>query len=185
MVTESVGLQQSSTKISEEDYIRQFVYFPILDKVMSELQHRFSTENMAILCGIYALSPKNNNFLEFDTLTPLASHYKSNLEDLEIELRQLNRLVKRKKEKDDFNAETLLEMIFFVNKYEDAFYEIKRLLYIACSICVTSVEAERSFSTLKLIKTHLRSTMADDRLSNITIISIHKKGQKTEFRPCS
>jgi len=167
-------------------YKTVFVYFPILDKVISELKRRFSTKNMAILCGMDALSPKNNTFLEFDTLTPLASHYKSNLEDSKIELRQLNRLVKRKKEKDDFNAETLLEMISFVNKYEDAFYKIKRLLYIACSICVTSVEAERSFSTLKLIKTHLRSTMTDDRLSNITMISIHKKKrQKTESRPCS
>ena len=84
-----------------------------------------------------ALSPKNNTFLEFDTL---ASHYKSNLEDSKIELRQLNRLVKRKKEKDDFNAETLLEMISFVNKYEDAFYKIKRLLYIGKRLYVRTVK---------------------------------------------
>jgi len=74
-------------------------------------------------------------------------------------------------------------MISFVNKYEDAFYEIKRLLYIVCSICVTSVEAEQSFSTLKLIKTQLRSTMTD--CPTLQLFQFTKNGQKTEFRPCS
>ena len=43
---------------------------------------------------------------------------------------------------------------------------------------MTSAEAERTFSTLKLIKTHLRTTMADMRLSSIAVISVHKKRAK-------
>jgi len=37
---------------------------------------------------------------------------------------------------------------------------------------VTVASAERSFSTLKLIKTFNRSTMCQDRLSSLAIISI-------------
>ena len=44
---------------------------------------------------------------------------------------------------------------------------------IACTIPVTSVQSERSFSCLKLIKTHLRTTMLDDRLSDVAVLSMH------------
>ena len=67
----------------------------------------------------------------------------------------------------------LVQFSAFVSKYEEAFFEINRLLRIACIIPVTSVQSERSFSCLKLIKTHLRTTMADDRLSNLIVLSMH------------
>ena len=49
----------------------------------------------------------------------------------------------------------LIKFATFVSKYEDAFQEIKELVNIACTIPVTSVQSERSFSCLKLIKTHV------------------------------
>jgi len=39
---------------------------------------------------------------------------------------------------------------------------------------MTSTEAERSFSTVKRIKTFLRSTMSEDRLSALSMLSIEK-----------
>ena len=38
-----------------------------------------------------------------------------------------------------------------------------------------SAEAERSFSTLKRIKTFLRNTMAEERLTALAMLSIEKK----------
>ena len=66
-----------------------------------------------------------------------------------------------------------MQFSIFVSKYEDAFFEMNRLLRIACTIPVTSAESERSFSCLKLIKTHLRTTMVNERLSNLIILSMH------------
>src|SRR6218665_885765 len=63
----------------------------------------------------------------------------------------------------------------FVSKYDDAFNELSRLLQIACTMPVTSVESERSFSCLKLIKTHLRTTMLDERLSSLAVLSMHSE----------
>ena len=65
-----------------------------------------------------------------------------------------------------------------MTKYHDAFFEVSRLLRIACTIPITSVASERSFSCLKLIKTHLRTTMLDERLSNIAILSVHSRRAK-------
>ena len=64
----------------------------------------------------------------------------------------------------------VLEFHNFVTRYKDAFFESK----IACTIPVSSSEAERTFSCLKLIETHLRTTMAEKRLSDLAMLSIHK-----------
>jgi len=72
-------------------------------------------------------------------------------------------------------ADRLVSFADFVSKYHEAFYELNRLIRIAVTLPVTSVEAERSFSCLKLIKTHLRTTMLDERLSDIALLSVHSR----------
>jgi hypothetical protein len=43
------------------------------------------------------------------------------------------------------------------------------------TIPVTVASAEKSFSKLKLIKSYLRSTMSQERLNGLAILSIEKK----------
>ena len=50
-----------------------------------------------------------------------------------------------------------------------------RLCSLALTIPLTVASAERSFSKLKIIKNRLRSTMDNDRLSNLTIMSLEKQ----------
>src|SRR6218665_1467410 len=75
------------------------------------------------------------------------------------------------------NTSTLLDFCNFASKYDDAFNELSycRLLKIACTMPVTSVASERSFSCLKLIKTHLRTTMIDERLSSLAVLSMYSE----------
>uniref|UniRef100_A0A8C8A234 TTF-type domain-containing protein n=1 Tax=Oryzias sinensis TaxID=183150 RepID=A0A8C8A234_9TELE len=55
-------------------------------------------------------------------------------------------------------------------------------LRIASTIPVTVASAERSFSKLKLIKTYLRSTMGQERLSGLAMISInHQLGKELDY----
>ena len=75
-------------------------------------------------------------------------------------------------------GDKLLVFAKFVS-FDESFYELNRLIGISLAVTralpVTSVEAERSFSSLKLIKTHLRTTMLDDRLSDIAMLSVHSQ----------
>ncbi|KAK6310436.1 hypothetical protein J4Q44_G00184910 [Coregonus suidteri] len=43
---------------------------------------------------------------------------------------------------------------------------------------ISSASCERSFSTLKLIKTFLRSTTSDERLSDLGVLSIESRRAK-------
>ena len=53
-----------------------------------------------------------------------------------------------------------------------SFSEVCTALMLYLTIPVTVASAERSFSKLKLIKTYLRSTMGQERLSELAILSI-------------
>ena len=55
---------------------------------------------------------------------------------------------------------------------KDDYPELTKLVKIAMTICVSTAECERSFSALKRIKTHLRSTMTETRLADLATISI-------------
>ena len=101
------------------------------------------------------------------------------MENLKMEMKQLSRLIERKKSANEFHAFSLIDMAAFIKRYKDAFFETKRLL--ACTLPVTSAEAECTFSTLKLIKTQLGATMSDTRLSSIAILCPQKmcKGDKS------
>ena len=52
--------------------------------------------------------------------------------------------------------------------------EIHKVLKIYFTIPVTTATAERSFSTLRRLKTYLRSTMTQHRLNNLFMLYVHK-----------
>ena len=57
------------------------------------------------------------------------------------------------------------------NKICPTFPNVSALLQLCVILPVSSACAERSFSRMKLIKTHLRSTMEDCRLTNLMTVS--------------
>ncbi|XP_066959002.1 uncharacterized protein [Macrobrachium rosenbergii] len=62
---------------------------------------------------------------------------------------------------------TALELLTFIHKkhLEELYPNLWVALRIACTLSVTVNSAERSFSKLKLIKTYLRPSMGQDRLT--------------------
>jgi hypothetical protein len=58
------------------------------------------------------------------------------------------------------------------NDWQDLFPNTWTVLRILQTIPVTAAKGDGSFSTLKLIKTYLRSTIAQEKMSNLAILSI-------------
>jgi hypothetical protein len=61
---------------------------------------------------------------------------------------------------------------FVENDLKSVFEEIFKVFKIYLTIPICSAEAERAFSVLKLFKTWLRTTMEDERLSDLGIIKM-------------
>ena len=60
------------------------------------------------------------------------------------------------------------------NNLDDVLSEITKIIKILLTIPMTTSEPERCFSTLKKIKTFLRSTMNQERLNALAMISMEK-----------
>jgi len=58
---------------------------------------------------------------------------------------------------------------------QSIFGEVCIALRIFCTLPVTVASGERVFSKLKLIKSYLRSTMSQERLNNLAILSIESQ----------
>ncbi|XP_041842116.1 zinc finger MYM-type protein 1-like isoform X2 [Melanotaenia boesemani] len=71
------------------------------------------------------------------------------------------------------SAVTLLKMLI-ENNLQNTFSETLKLTQIAITTPMTSAESERCFSTLKRIKSFLRSTMGQDRLNALAVLSIER-----------
>jgi len=62
-----------------------------------------------------------------------------------------------------------------MNRDEDIFPTIRTLLQVLATLPVSVASAERSFSTLRRVKTWLRSRMTEDRLSALCLINVYNK----------
>ena len=74
-------------------------------------------------------------------------------------------------------SKTIINVIDFLNElnpFSSAFPETLRMVKSAIPMPVSQVTCERSFSKLRIIKTHLRSTMTDQRLNDLTIMAIER-----------
>jgi len=57
----------------------------------------------------------------------------------------------------------------------DFFLAIKQAVLTVLTLPATTCSIERSFSTLRQVKTWLRSTVTDDRLSALCMMNIHRQ----------
>lgn len=73
---------------------------------------------------------------------------------------------------DDLNK---LNAIKTLEKCDKQFFPlIYNLLKILATLPVSTASAERSFSTLKRLKTHLRNTIGQERLTGLTLLNIYR-----------
>ena len=110
---------------------------------------------------------KLEDFLKYDV------YYDIDGLDLSSKLNILKEILQIK----DYTSIDILNYIKRLDSFPNACIAYRILL----TIHVTIASAKRSFSKLKLIKLYLRSTMSQERLSGLTILSIENEMLK-EFK---
>ncbi|KAM4697848.1 zinc finger MYM-type protein 1-like [Rhinophrynus dorsalis] len=153
---------------SVEEYYRQSIYVPYMDSIIASLESRFGNENKKNF-SLFSLYPKQMAKMTLEQYKSHIANIKEvyNLENLDAEAIMWYEIWSTKEEQFDNGFLDLL------NK-TDLFPSVRQAILIALTLPVTTCTVERSFSTMRRVKTWLRSTMADDCLSGLCMMSIHR-----------
>jgi len=157
----------------EEKRARKREAVEVCDVIITEIQDRFSF--VAHLRAALLLLP--DKFPEYEREFP-DEFLKATLEVYtfieEKKLRtELSIIYSTQEFRNIFGALPLMEFIRD-NNISSTFSECVKLLCVILTIPMSTCEAERCFSSLKRIKTFLRNTMAEERLSALAMLSIER-----------
>ena len=157
------------------EFYRRTVTIPMLDHILSEIESRFSAHQKTALLGLYLIpSLLVSKTLEevTDELTQLVKMYAGDLTDnFFSELHQWYLKWEHEKNTHGINAQAFLTLYL---RFHPTMPTLVSSCGILCTLPVTSCSAERSFSALKRVKSSLRSSMGNERLSALTLLHIHR-----------
>ena len=135
------------------------------------MNDRFSELNLSLLKALEALIPNSDLFFDMSILTPFLSHYNINQRAISAEVATAKTYLHELQNPD---LSSLHEAYQHLAKVQECFPTVIQCYQIAMTIGMSSATAERSFSSLRRIKTYLRSTMTQERLSNLAILYIER-----------
>lgn len=152
-----------------KEYWKINIYNPVMDNVICNLTDRF--KNIP-----FANSVEKFISLEMQDAEPFIMQYKNvfkiDTSALKAEASVIKNVIKLKEK--EINLETLKQNI---NK--DITPNLYKMIQIAISLPISSAGCERSFSAMRRVKTWLRTTMSQDRFSNLSLINIESSLVKT------
>ena len=144
-------------------------FYVAFDSVLLEMNNRFNDGDQSVLTGlssiIFDAIPSNECF---DTISQI---YGLDKDLLRVDYNILQHF---KSGLSNVNSASDLYGQLFSSGILEMMPEMQKVLRIFASIPATSCSAERSFSTLRRIKTYTRNRIGQDRLSNIAILNIER-----------
>lgn len=155
------------------EYWRRSLIIPYLDSLISSLNVRFSEANtpafsLSILHPSYMLSI---NAKELGTVAKSFTDF-YDLVEVYGELDLWRNLWEQKNLPPDSLKD--IEVAALLEEANIFFPATRRALLILSAFPATTATVERSFSTLRRVKTWLRNTMSEDRLTGLCLMSIHR-----------
>lgn len=167
------------TTDSPEEYYRISTFIPFLDNFIQQLDERF-LEHRAKLKSFNCLLPKPGKQITektFEDFKIMINFYTDILNDdnnLITSLEECYGELKLWYNSVAFESlnTTIIELFFQCNP--DFFPVISKLLQIFITLPITTATGERSFSTLRRLKTYLRNTIGQMRLNGLAMLNIHQ-----------
>ena len=148
--------------IAVNDY-RTHLYYRIIDIISEEMDNRFSDFNLTLLSAMQALLPGSQNFLDIHSLGPFLQHYCIDIDEARAEVATAKSFLA--------DTDTLDDALQTVR---ESFPALLKCFQVAMTMGVSTASAERSFSSLRCLKTYLRSTMTQDRLTDLALLYVER-----------
>ena len=160
---------------SEPKDLYRRIYFEGLDLLVQAIGDRFDQPGYRTYLCLQELMLKAVKKEEFSNeLTTVCHLYGSDLHaaNLKMQLEMLS---------DHISGNNI--DIFDVKKYlqelapavKAVFSEVVLLMKLILILPATNATSERSFSAMRRVKSHLRSTMGQERLNNLMVLHVHKE----------
>ncbi|KAL4126535.1 hypothetical protein QTP88_010756 [Uroleucon formosanum] len=161
-----------------EIYFKISVYLPFLDYIIQALHTRFD-DRLSDVMPLEGLIPSNFSFYDDDSILKAAMIYEKDLTytDSSCLRAELHMWRCQWYDKDDKPQSVIDTLPHCTNLLPN----IQVLLRLFGTLPITSATPERTFSTLKRLKSYLRSTMTQERLNGLAIANINKKENLTEL----
>ncbi|KAF2888629.1 hypothetical protein ILUMI_17544, partial [Ignelater luminosus] len=161
----------SSKRRRTEDPKRQ-IALEVCDIIMAEIRDRFTFNNHLIPAQLFYTEKfflYKNAFPEILLDCVRRNYPTTNTSKLKSELEVI---YSREEFYESAGALAILQLFMNMNLLE-TFSESVKLLKILCTLpMMTTVESERCFSTLKRVKTFMRNTMGQSRLSSLAMLCV-------------
>lgn len=163
-------IQNSETPVV--DYFRIAIYIPFIDHFISQLEERFANHKQ-IFKGFMCLLTGEKSESDCNAYDELLNLYIPEVPKVisKTEIKLWHNYLDRYPDiKSKRQALAHLELC-----NQQAYPNVYRLLLIFCTIPVSTATPERSFSTLKRIRTYLRNSTSQNRLNGLAMMSVHRE----------
>ena len=167
-VDSSLGTRRAH--LGTEDQLRQSLLYPCLDRMVGELERRFSGVGAELMKGIQACSPSSDDFLSEDSLGFIATHY--NISLCKEEILFAKQFLARTRER---GGEVTDMVSVYKLLHPDMFPTLRAVVQAALTIPVSSCTCERSFSVLRRLQVWLRKTQGQERLHHLAVMAVEKE----------
>ncbi|GBN35872.1 repressor of the inhibitor of the protein kinase [Araneus ventricosus] len=157
---------------TEEEYYRRAVYVPYLDDFCNSLKERFESHKETV-ASLQHILPEFCTKTDFYSLEAAFNFYEVDLSHKEVVQSEFM-LWKEKwsQEKSESLPKTAISSL---EKCDKTFFPNIYILSKQLAVLPVSVATmERSFSSLRRLKTYLRNTTSESRLNGLALLSVHR-----------
>lgn len=169
-----------------ESRFKVLIFYPMLDTLCVQLEKRF--EGMKSVINTYkVIQPYFLNSASDENLIKEAKEFAQKFpqdvsQTFPAQISSVRKAFLSKIKKMS-NVKELVDFLFIENSTLVSTYpDVCTACFMYLTVPITVAKAERSFSKLKLIKTFLRSTMSQERLSGLALLSIENdRARKLNF----
>uniref|UniRef100_A0A3Q2DVQ2 TTF-type domain-containing protein n=1 Tax=Cyprinodon variegatus TaxID=28743 RepID=A0A3Q2DVQ2_CYPVA len=165
---------REETQSTPDHHFNTEFFLPLVDTALTSLNERFSKmEDFYAIYGFIFSKENTSKTIQSGKLEDSCKKLEKTLHDIDSEDLVLEIRAAVQAFPDHVSASPR-EMLDYIYKEQilDLYGNLSIALRLLLTLPGTVASGERSFSSLKLIKTYLRSTMSQERLSGLALISI-------------
>ena len=160
---------------------RDYPFNELIWVVRETVQKRFYDTKKEFMIYVGSSFPNGDKFVDFKLLLSLATTFRVDTEALKPQLETCKLMLMHMTDLENTEVEvmcSIFDFYHFILLHKDSLYCLYALVYIACTLPISTASCERSFSCLRRIKTWLCASMGHSRLSYCGVLAMSKYRRK-------